>query len=172
VVSIDPCTGAATLLVGLIFPQPFGGAFEGFSYDASTDTFWAAWGTTAATSDQLSTVDLSTGTVTVVATITGTVQNELDAMEAVNGSLYGRDGNGVASSVLYSVDPVTGVATSISTLPELHPRGFTTDADGLTWWAGHTGQLYTMSYSDGVSTAVGTPSTVVGDLEWLDLACP
>jgi hypothetical protein len=67
-------------------------------------------------SETLVTVDPDTAVATYVATIDNTVQDEADALEFVDGTLYVADDPGSGPTSIYTIDTGSGVATLKGTL--------------------------------------------------------
>ena len=110
-VTIDPQTGAATLIGPITQPRSQLFRVEGLAFNASDGVLYAAGGKSAFASNRLLSVDPKTGAAKELARIRGTLQNEIDAMAFASGVLYATD-SVAGSTRLYRIDLATGEATA------------------------------------------------------------
>ena len=108
-VTIDVGTGAATV----IGPSPLPGSqvWEGLTYDHSTGNWYGS--STDITTAQLYSVNIATGGVTLIGTMTGSAGGMICISANCAGQLYGYD---IVDDNFYSIDKTTGAATLIGPL--------------------------------------------------------
>lgn len=120
-VRIDPDTGVVET-VGAIDPEDSDlGLAEGLAFDPADGRLYATGpgpqrsrargGFATFASNQLLAVDVATGRARVVAAVRGTLQDELDALVAFQGRLYGIDA-AAGVSHLYVIDAESGRASA------------------------------------------------------------
>ncbi|MBK8923227.1 MAG: choice-of-anchor D domain-containing protein [Saprospirales bacterium] len=133
-VCIDRNSGQTTLVANIDITSP---SFvdvrllEAFAYNPSDGMFYGAVGNQPVpisfSSNRLVRVDPATGNATQLAMITGTLQNEGDAIFFINGVAYLLDGNGITNNYLYILDLNTGVTTLIAQTNFIFGQGFAYD---------------------------------------------
>jgi hypothetical protein len=102
---------------------------EGLAFDPVDGVLWATGSRSTFASERLLTIDVATGAAKMVGPIHGTAQNDVDALIAVGGKLYGADAAGNSSAV-YQIDKHSAQA---SLQPRRFPRAVTDlafDPDG------------------------------------------
>ncbi len=117
------------------------------------------YGTTGSSSNELITIDPTTGTGTLVAPISGTGSGVTEIEFRNDEVLFGTVGRGIAEVV--TIDPLTGVATIIGFhAPASAVAGLDFDSGGNLLGAlyvpGTTTDLVTIDQTTGASTVVGT----------------
>lgn len=164
---IDPATGAATSTtdIGL---QP--GALVGqggLAFQSSTVGFLtsALNPTTLAPENDLYRFDLSTGTTTLVAKTTDTI--EALAFRS-DGTLFGlaKSLGGPADGNLFTIDPTTGAETLVGNvgIPVGSPIGALAFDPNGQLFATLDDKLYTLSTTTGAATAIGNSDPTVSDV--------
>ncbi len=111
-ITIDLATGEATVIGPIAPPRSKLTRVEGLAFNPVDGTLYAAGGKSAFASNRLLRVDPATGAAHELARVSGTLQNEIDAMAFADGVLYATDGV-AGSTVLYRIDPATGEATAL-----------------------------------------------------------
>ncbi len=160
--TIDTSDGTLTV-IGELGEPVGGGTWSDAAWDDTTDTMFGS--SAAATGATLYTIDLTTGTPTVIGSVTGlTVLIDL-AVDPVTGNLYGID---TGTDSLYRIDKSTAAPTLIGALG--YDANFAQgmdfdDADGILYWAAYQGagvgpgSLRTIDITTGASTEIG----IIGD---------
>jgi hypothetical protein len=170
--TIDPCTGELSNTTLVSAPSSLA-LMEGFTYDEASDKLFVAYGGIGYTSRTLGTLDPATGVVTNLATISGTLQNELDSLAVIDGSFYGIDGNGSTYTGYYAVAP-TGAATTIKNITADRLSGFAAHpTDGFAYaWSSSKNEIYTFDHTTGDLTSVLLePSYAVSGMDFIDISC-
>jgi hypothetical protein len=166
---IDTATGALTLVYITVPPDGAGAdAWNGMSWDPSTNTMFAVTSSGRTPTSYLSKIDLATAETTLVGTITG-VGDPVDGTVIIdiavdaNGLMYGVD---IVTDTLVAIDKTTGEASTIGSI------GFDANfSEGLDF-DDTTGTLYFAAYNnnDGMAemytldttTGQGTPIAPIG----------
>ena len=118
--TIDVCTGAVTVIGNIDLPDTTEYFAEGIAIDPE-GTIYVSMSIDGGIpsgdyySETLVTVDADTASATYVATISGTVQNEADGLEFVDGTLYASDDPGSGPTNIYTL-AMSGAATLEGTL--------------------------------------------------------
>lgn len=178
--TIDRCTGNETVVgtmtatVGTLFFA------EGLSFDSTTGTLYLAGsadgdiGGGDTSSESLFTVNTANGEVTKVATISGTLQDDVDRMGWVGAQGYVLDTDGTAVSHLYTLNTTTGTATSVGVFPTFEVSGAPADGSTLEHAFGtFRGQFVSLDLGPPAATAIGPvrPDNY-GGLVLVDIECP
>lgn len=118
--SFDRNTGIATSLgfIDLVAPVLNVQLCEGLAYDPVSGQMYVAVHENSVNtnwfySNKLGVLDVSNGNITQVATVTGTLQDDIDGMVFRNGVLYAYDGN-PSNRNFYTVNPVNGNANFVN----------------------------------------------------------
>jgi hypothetical protein len=116
-VVIDQTTANATV-IGPIDLEGYSPTYLGFvealAFNPADGILYASAGTAAYLSPMLIRIDPGTGNATLVASITGTTENDGDSLVFINGTLYLVDT--APYSTLYTANLGTGVATNLGDL--------------------------------------------------------
>ncbi len=171
--TLDPCTGATTLVHRLTFPTTQGNRPEGFSVAEDGSRIWVAWGAGTYDSDELGWIDPATGRITKVGDVAGTIQGEVDHIELVGSTLYGRDSDSRNPSELYELDMSSGRGRRIGTMGLVHPGGMATDpVTGLSYVTDTDGSLFLADYGTGRTTRIGGGAgRAFRDFDFVELDC-
>ncbi|MBN2054060.1 hypothetical protein JW905_04020, partial [bacterium] len=152
--SIDTATGAVTA-VGSCTPS--GGQIWTGASGAPDGTLYAVSVSSSLTDANLYTVDVGTGTATLLGAVTGQVGLIDIAYDVASGLFYAVD---IVDDVLAVIDPGTLVSTSVGSLgiSANYAQGMDfDDSTGVLYLASYssTGQMRTANLSTGMTTLVG-----------------
>ena len=113
-IAIEPATGEVITIGPIDLPAVDLSIAGGLAYDPADGRLYAAAGRSDFASNLLLEVDVATGEATELGRIRGTVQDDVDALTLVGGTLCAVDSAG-RSSALYEIDRVTGAASAVGT---------------------------------------------------------
>ncbi len=112
-IAVDAATGEAEEIGVITVPGLHLTLAEAIAFHPGEGTLYAAGGKSTFASGVLFTVDPATAEGRQVASVRGTIQNDVDAMTFAGETLYAVDGAG-GSSALYTIDPITGEASRLT----------------------------------------------------------
>ncbi len=164
--TVDPCTGAVTTGATLDPGKATIFQLEGFAYSVDEDALVIAASLNAADaqSETIATVDVTTGALTVLGTVSGTLDgSDIDTLSTFGGGLLGRDATtagGGFNTQYYDVDDQTGAATALGTTIGQHVTKLAFDADTSTVYAwqfegANPFTLATLDPNSGALTPIG-----------------
>jgi len=173
--SINPATGAATLLFGIPSIHIYGG---GLAYDAASDSLFAT-GADDSSREALYRIDRFAGTASLVGFtgVPAVLSQGGASINPLTGVLYAVGSNAGPNSGFYSIDKTTGAATHIGQasgpFTGLYGLGFRQDgalfANGFDETAGS--KLFSVDPASGASALIGAHGDTFGrQLEYSGLA--
>jgi hypothetical protein len=115
-IAIDGASGETRRIGRIDLPTLDLTLVEGLAYDPTDGVLWATGSRSTFASERLLKVDPATGKAEMVGMVRGTAQNDVDALVAIAGKLYGVDVAG-SSGAVYEIDKRTAQAS-------LQPRRF------------------------------------------------
>ncbi|MGB0385326.1 MAG: SBBP repeat-containing protein [Ardenticatenaceae bacterium] len=159
-IRIDRATGDTTLVGPIHIVGEDIEIAESLAFNPVDGLLYGAVGLVYPYSNKLVTIDPTTGAATQIALITGTVNNEADALLFVNDILYAVDVNDLPS-YLYTLDQNTGIATLIGHIGFNYVGDVTYNPETQTiFGSAHPDRLLiTISPSTGAGTMVGSTHT-------------
>jgi len=117
--TLDPATGTATLVVSVTE------TIRGMEFDPTTGILWGGEGGAGGNNEGIFTIDLGTGTATLVGN-TGLGSNTPALCFDAAGNLYGSRGGGGGPNDFVSIDKTTGAGTVIGAIGFIAVAGMST----------------------------------------------
>lgn len=164
-VSLNPATGQATVVAPLIL-MPSGtpvGLQEGLAYNPQDGLLYGSLDTLSPPTSFVShiwvTIDPATGFATKIADITGTCNDEADAMDWMNGSMFILDGC-PNPNILYKLNTTNGAANQLGITGVQGVGDFAYQAStGLMFGYNSNRQLFTIDTTSAAISVIGNTHT-------------